>query len=123
MDPQASLARAFGRQDDADRLYNALIRRAGLPVDELADGLTLSSSSFQLSRAETELISEPGREHFLRACFEQTIEPCIANERRASNGSPAHKGPLHVRRAADCWSNSTNRRTRPPRALMEELLP
>jgi len=24
------------------------------------------------------------------------IEPCIANERRASTGSPGHKGPVHV---------------------------
>ena len=27
------------------------------------------------------------------------IEPCMANERRASNGSPAHKGPVHVGRS------------------------
>jgi hypothetical protein len=30
-------------------------------------------------------------------CFNcNTIEPCIANERRASNGSPGHKRPAHV---------------------------
>jgi len=28
-----------------------------------------------------------------------SIEPCMANERRASNGSPAHKGPVHVGRS------------------------
>ena len=27
------------------------------------------------------------------------IEPCIAHERRASNGSPAHKGPIRVARS------------------------
>ena len=27
------------------------------------------------------------------------VEPCIANERRAFNGSPAHKGPVHVGRS------------------------
>jgi len=29
----------------------------------------------------------------------KTIEPCIANERRATNGSPAHRGPVHVGRS------------------------
>ena len=75
MDPQASLTRAFGREDHTDRLYNAFMSRAGLPVDELSEGLTLSPSSIELSRAETDLISEPGREHFLRACLEKTTLP------------------------------------------------
>lgn len=75
MDPQASLTQAFGREDRTDRLYNAFVSRAGLPVDRLSDALTLSPTSIELSRAETELIAEPGREHFLRTGLEKTRLP------------------------------------------------
>jgi chromosome partitioning protein len=69
MDPQSSLSQAFGRRDAEDRLYNALMSRAGLPVDELSPTLTLSPSTVELGRAETELMTEPGREYFLRTCL------------------------------------------------------
>jgi len=36
MDPQASLSRAFGQADPADRLYHSFASRASLPVDTLA---------------------------------------------------------------------------------------
>jgi chromosome partitioning protein len=75
MDPQASLTRAFGLSDDADRLYHALTDRAGLPVQTVFDRLTLTPSTIQLGRAETELLSEPGREFFLRTCLEKTNLP------------------------------------------------
>ena len=32
-------------------------------------------------------------------CYQAVIEPCIANERRATNGSTAHRGPVHVGRS------------------------
>src|SRR3990172_11820813 len=75
MDPQASLTRAFGRSDSADRLYHSLSSRASLPIDRLAFNLTLSPRSLELSRAETELLTETGREYFLRTCLERTQLP------------------------------------------------
>lgn len=75
MDPQASLTRTFGERDPADRLYFSLSDRTGLPVSEIGDNLTLSPSNLALSRAETELINEPGREYYLRTALEQTRLP------------------------------------------------
>ena len=75
MDPQASLTHAFGLSDDTDGLYQALTDRAGLPVQTVFDRLTLTPSTIQLGRAETELLSEPGREFFLRTCLEKTSLP------------------------------------------------
>jgi chromosome partitioning protein len=65
MDPQASLSRTFLQNDAADRLYLSLRSRAGLPIDQLDEYLTLTPSTLELSRAESELLAEPGREYFL----------------------------------------------------------
>lgn len=75
MDPQASLSRAFNITDQTDRLHNALGDRTGLPVDRIADNLTISPSTIELFRAETELLTEPGREFFLKTCLEKTPLP------------------------------------------------
>ena len=75
MDPQASLSQTFLRIDDADRLYVSLKDRAGLPIERLDENLSLTPSSLQLSRAETELLGEPGREYFLRTALERTELP------------------------------------------------
>jgi chromosome partitioning protein len=75
MDPQASLSRAFGVIDETDRLYNSLTDRAGLPVVGIAHNLTISPSTIELFRAETELLSEPGREFFLKTCLAKTRLP------------------------------------------------
>jgi len=75
MDPQSSLSQAFGCRDAEDRLYNALTSRAGLPVDELSSTLTISPSTVELGRAETELMTEPGREYYLRTCLQSTDLP------------------------------------------------
>jgi chromosome partitioning protein len=75
MDPQASLTQTFLRTDGADRLYVSLKDRAGLPIERLDDNLSLTPSSLELSRAETELLGEPGREHFLRTALERTNLP------------------------------------------------
>ena len=75
MEPQASLTRAFGHQDKTDRLYNALTDRAGLPVQTVFDNLSLTPSTIELARAETELLAEPAREYFLRTCLEKTPLP------------------------------------------------
>ena len=75
MDPQCSLSQAFGQMDPADGLYMSLKDRAGLPVEEIGPGLTMTPSSLQLSRAESELLTEIGREHFLRTSLEKTELP------------------------------------------------
>lgn len=75
MDPQASLSRTFLRTDAAERLYLSLKNRAGLSVDQLDEHLSLTPSSLELSRAETELLSEPGRECFLRLALDRTELP------------------------------------------------
>jgi chromosome partitioning protein len=75
MDPQASLTRAFGVTDETDRLFNSLTDRAGLPVEKIAENLTITPSTIELFRAETELLSEPGREFFLKTCLEKTPLP------------------------------------------------
>ena len=75
MDPQASLSRAFRRTDHEERLYTSLKSRAGLPMDALDEKLSITPSSLELSRAETELLTEPGREYFLRLALERTDLP------------------------------------------------
>jgi chromosome partitioning protein len=43
LDPQASLTRAFGIEDDADGFCNALTNRAGLPMKTVAQNLAIVS--------------------------------------------------------------------------------
>jgi len=71
-DPQASLSRTFGQTDPADRFYASLTQRAGLLVKQVADWFTITPSTLELSRAETELIKEIGREHILRVAIDKT---------------------------------------------------
>ena len=75
MDPQASLTTAFGLNDPKGLLYRALWERAALPVVTIADNLTMTPSSIDLSRGETQFISEPGREYLLATCLERTDLP------------------------------------------------
>ncbi|MCC7086528.1 MAG: AAA family ATPase [Pirellulales bacterium] len=74
-DPQGSLTRSFGVQDDTDSFYHALMHRAGLPIRTILPSLTLTPSTTELGRAETELLSETGREFFLRTSLEKTALP------------------------------------------------
>jgi chromosome partitioning protein len=78
MDPQASLTRAFGLADESDGLYQALTDRAGLPVRTVSQNLTLTPSTIELGRAETELLNETGREFFLRTSLDKTALPSNA---------------------------------------------
>ena len=75
MDPQSSLSQAFGQQDPTDGLYVSMKDQAGLPVKAIGANLTMTPSSIQLSRAESELLTEIGREHFLRTCLDKTDLP------------------------------------------------
>ena len=75
MDPQASLTRAFGLADPTDRFYSAFADRAELPIDVVSENLTLTPSTVELVRAETELLMEPGREYFLQTCLGKSQLP------------------------------------------------
>lgn len=74
-DPQASLSQAFGITDHEDRFGCSLIDMAELPVDKLDDNLSLTPGSVGLSICESQLLTAPGREYFLRTCLEKTRLP------------------------------------------------
>ena len=71
-DPQASLTTAFGVTDPQGLLYQAMCRRGPLPVAMLSENLSISPSSIDLSRGETQFIAEAGREYILQHCLEKT---------------------------------------------------
>ena len=71
-DPQASLTTAFGLSDPKGLLYEAMCRRGPLPVVALSENLSISPSSIDLSRGETQFLAEAGREYILQNCLEKT---------------------------------------------------
>ena len=71
-DPQASLTTAFGLSDPKGLLYEAMCLRGPLPVVMLSEKLSISPCSIDLSRGETQFISEAGREYILQNCLEKT---------------------------------------------------
>lgn len=75
MDPQANLTAAFGQSDPEGTLYQALKQRSPLPLVRLGDNLTLTPSSIDLARGESEFLGEPGREYMLKTCLEKTELP------------------------------------------------
>jgi chromosome partitioning protein len=75
MDPQCSLSQAFGRNDWSNGLYESLRKREGLPVEAVTENLSLTPSNLSLSHAESELLTEIGREHFLKASLDKTELP------------------------------------------------
>lgn len=72
MDPQASLTSAFGHHDPDGLLYHALRDAHELPVIRIGENLTLTPSSIDLSRGETEFVSEAGREFLLKRALDNT---------------------------------------------------
>ncbi|WP_435022759.1 ParA family protein (plasmid) [Tundrisphaera sp. TA3] len=75
MDPQANLTESFGYEDTEGVLYQALKSRGPLPVVELAENLSITPSSIDLAKAETELLAETAREYMLKTCLEKTDLP------------------------------------------------
>ena len=75
MDPQADLSAAFGITDDSNRLLSSLECADALPIVRVSENLTLSPSSLQLLRCETEFLSRPSREFVLRSAIERTELP------------------------------------------------
>jgi chromosome partitioning protein len=75
MDPQANLTAAFGHSDSEGMLYQAMKNRGPLPLIRLGENLTLTPSSIDLARGESEFLGEPGREYMLKTCIEKTELP------------------------------------------------
>jgi chromosome partitioning protein len=50
----------------------AVAQEGRVPVLSLAEGLTISPCSIDLSRGETQFIAEAGREYLLQTCLEKT---------------------------------------------------
>lgn len=72
MDPQASLTAAFGQSDSEGLLYQAMTQRQALPIIRLSETLTLTPSSIDLARGETQFVSETAREYLLKSCLQKT---------------------------------------------------
>jgi len=72
MDPQASLTAALGQSDSDGLLYHAMSGRRALPVVRLSETLTLTPSSIDLARGETQFVNETAREYLLKSCLEKT---------------------------------------------------
>jgi chromosome partitioning protein len=75
MDHQADLTSAFGQADTHGLLYDALTKRAPLPVVPVGDHLTLTPSSIDLAGGETQFVSAVGREYLLKTCLAKTTLP------------------------------------------------
>ena len=66
MDGQANLTEALGLSiEEEQTVYGAMCGQYTLPLVKLHNGITVSPSCLDLSAAELELISEPGRELIL----------------------------------------------------------
>jgi chromosome partitioning protein len=75
MDHQADLTSAFGQTDADGLLFEALTKRAPLPVLPVGDRLTLTPSSIDLARGETSFVAEVGREYLLKTSLAKARLP------------------------------------------------
>ena len=73
MDPQASLTAAFGQSDSEGLLYQAMVQRGGLPVVKLSDTLTMTPSSIDLAKGESQFVQPGGFELRALAHLEQAV--------------------------------------------------
>lgn len=73
MDGQANLTEALGLSiEEEQTVYGAMCGQYTLPLVKLHNGITVSPSCLDLSAAELELISEPGRELILKGTYHQS---------------------------------------------------
>ena len=74
MDGQANLTEALGLSiEEEQTVYGAMCGQYPLPLAKLHNGITVSPSCLDLSAAESELISEPGRELILKGLIAKAI--------------------------------------------------
>lgn len=71
-DPQSDLTTAFGQYDADGLLYEALLGHEALPVAKLGENLTLTPSSIDLTRGESNFMAEHGREFLLQEAIRRT---------------------------------------------------
>lgn len=74
-DPQADLTSAFGKHDPEGLLYRAMGEQTPLPVVSLSENLSLTPSSIDLTRGESNFLSEHGREFLLQGSLKKTDLP------------------------------------------------
>src|SRR3954451_24607802 len=72
MDPQASLTAAFGISDAEGRLYESMTFRRALPIERITENLTLTPSSIDLARGESQFVAETAREYLLKSCLHKS---------------------------------------------------
>lgn len=74
MDGQANMTESFGLSiEEEQTVYGAMCGQYPLPLVKLENGITVSPSCLDLSAAESELISEPGRELILKGLIAKGI--------------------------------------------------
>lgn len=74
LDGQANLTESLGLSiEEEETIYGAMCGKHPLPLIELSNGITIVPSCLDLSAAESELISEPGRELILKGLITKTL--------------------------------------------------
>ena len=74
LDGQANLTESLGLSiEEEETIYGAMCGKHPLPFVELSNGITIVPSCLDLSAAESELISEPGRELILKGLIAKAL--------------------------------------------------
>ena len=74
LDGQAKLTESLGLSiEEEETIYGAMCGKHLLPLVELNNGITIVPSCLDLSAAESELISEPGRELILKGLITKAL--------------------------------------------------
>ena len=92
LDPQANLTQSLGLINEPINIYGALRGEYKLQPIEIIKGLDIIPSTLDLSGAEIELSSEPGREYILK----ELIEPLRASYDFIIIDSPPSLGLLTI---------------------------
>ena len=92
LDPQANLSQSLGLINEPINIYGALRGEYKLEPIEIRKGLDVIPSTLDLSGAEVELSSEPGREYILK----ELIEPLRASYDFIIIDSPPSLGLLTI---------------------------
>jgi chromosome partitioning protein len=92
LDPQANLTQSLGLTNEDINIYGALRGEYKLQPIEILKGLDVIPSTLDLSGAEVELSSEPGREYILK----ELIEPLRASYDFIIIDSPPSLGLLTI---------------------------